>query len=340
MGVAGAVRRLFAPDAIEVRAGDDSIALERYTIDIDTGIIDLGQIQLRSSAKVSGTIDRQNIPPDVNIYVQAYGTERAVKVGLDGTFSFEHIPPGNHVLRIISSDAEIGIADSNLIMAGPAEHQDIGTFLMPPDFWRDTAAVREILDSNGLQGVHTSLVSKEDMGRIVDLNLNQRAITVLPPIISSLRLHSLHINQNMLDSLPFELGFVYSLLQLYGDDNFIQRFSSNLFGLRQLEMLSLRGNRLDTIPPDFGKLDNLKMVDFGSNRIQSLPSTFDRLVNLKDLDVSNNLLTTLPASLVSLTGIDILMVDGNQLCSLSVELETWVDNFSVNPDWKDTQQCK
>jgi len=132
--------------------------------------------------------------------------------------------------------------------------------------------VRRILDTNGLVNTPVSAaVSIGKMGRVYDLNLSNCSITVLPPVISKLRLLKLRIKETPLDSLPDEIGRILSLYHLV-----------------------LQRNNLVYIPDSFGNLTHLKHLDISGNKLSSLPESIINLTNLEFLTLIHNRLKSVP----------------------------------------------
>ncbi|MBF0430601.1 MAG: hypothetical protein HQK83_04945 [Fibrobacteria bacterium] len=323
---------------IEILSGDDSAALVECTKeDIDT--LNIGEIKVTPVASFSGNIDRQNIPPQVNIYVQVYGLDRIQRVGPQGEFRFEGMPPGDYKLRMLSNDTSLGITDSAMVKVGPADTLNVGTFLMPFEFWRDTLVVRKLLDTNGLDSVPVIAVTVAHMGRIVELNLTNRNIKTIPPNIGRLRLFVLRLGKNNIDTIPFELGFMHSLSALFLDSNNINILPLSFFNLGRLERLDLTGNNLITFPPELGRLGMLKVLTLRDNDMQFIPESIEHLINLKALDLSFNNLNGLPGLILKITGLDVLNVNNNKICSMPIEIENWINTFSMDKNWKNTQVC-
>jgi internalin A len=61
--------------------------------------------------------------------------------------------------------------------------------------------------------------------------------------------------------------------------------------------LDLEGNKLESLPPEIGKLSALTTLKVGGNVLQSLPSELRLLRQLTLIDFENNPVTTLPESI-------------------------------------------
>ncbi len=222
-------------------------------------------IQLLPVAGFYGIVDRANIPSSVNIYVQIYGLDKVQKVENAGTFYFSGIPAGNLTLRFVSSDSQYGVIEYDTIAVTPAENWDMGTYIMPFEAWKDTLAVRAILDSNGLFDLSYESVTEIKNGRVVDLNLNRLNISIMPKEIGVLRLKRLHCADNSLESLPNEIGEV-----------------------RTLDKLIVKNNNIGKLPGSIEHLTHMKHMDLSKNKLSSLPKNISKLTRLDFLSVDHN----------------------------------------------------
>lgn len=227
-------------------------------------------INLEQVAGFYGSVDLDNIDPLVDVYVQIYGLERIQKVDKNGEFYFSGIPEWKHIIRVITSNSTYGTIDQDAIEVNSSENRDVGTYRMPFEAWRDTVVVRHILDINGL--INTSVddvVHKGKVGRVVDLNLANMSVKIIPPVIGELRLRKLRLQNNRIDSLPDEIGLILSMHHLI-----------------------LQSNELVYIPDSFGNLSHLDHLDIGGNKLTELPESIINLKNLEFLTLVHNQLTS------------------------------------------------
>lgn len=80
---------------------------------------------------------------------------------------------------------------------------------------------------------------------------------------------------------------------LYGND--LQCINPLLFHLKSLTVLSLRNNRLTTIPSDIALLENLVELSLGNNQLQTIPGELLRLDKLTTLSLFPNPFLPLPS---------------------------------------------
>ena len=94
-------------------------------------------------------------------------------------------------------------------------------------------------------------------------------------------------------------------------------FSCDLHDFSNLEVLNLRGNRIEHIPTEIGSILSLKVLVLSSNQfIGALPETICQLSNLERLEANGNRLAALPETIGGLTVLNALELDGNQLTVL------------------------
>ncbi len=244
----------------------------RYTRNLlDT----LGSIKLVQAGGFYGFIERRNIPRHLNIFVQLRGIDRITKTDQHGKFRFNGLAPGDYNIRILTSDEKFGILDhGDTISVQAGEYKDIGKIRMPFEFWKDTVIIRQILDTNGLYNVPVSDVVKRYHDRIFELILINRKITVLPDIIGDLRIKDIKLIDNPIETIPDELGKIYTL-----------------------HRLTIKGTLIETIPGTIGDLPNIRHLDLSNNEMNNLPDNITNLSMLKFLSVNNNRLKQAPRSI-------------------------------------------
>jgi Leucine-rich repeat (LRR) protein len=104
------------------------------------------------------------------------------------------------------------------------------------------------------------------------------------------------------------------VLRLYG--NSIDSIPDRISELTKLEKLFIGRNDIKYVPASIGELKNLKVFSAQYNEIDSLPDEICDLPNLEQLWLNQNKLTSLPDSLGKLKNLEILQVKFNFLDSL------------------------
>jgi hypothetical protein len=197
------------------------------------------------------------------------------------------------------------------------------------DYPCDSAVVRQLLDTNGLDTLTVEKVAGPRKGRIDSLNLTGKGIAVLPSTIGKLtslkylflgclRYSGLPIGPycNTLVKLPDEIGTLDSLVGLNVDGNQLTSIPATIGGLKQLTGLILSSNHLTAIPGEIGMLKNLRTLDLYHNDLQTLPDEIGQLHSLQYLNITGSLFTSVPATLGDLSSLVTLKITNSGITSL------------------------
>lgn len=109
-------------------------------------------------------------------------------------------------------------------------------------------------------------------------------------------------------ALPNSIGKLQNLrvLRLYGAIESAKILPETIGELRQLEVLDLGRNGLESVPPSIAALSNLKTLRLEYNALKSVPDFVGEFKNLKELSLNaNENIKILPASLAKRTGLKI-----------------------------------
>lgn len=90
----------------------------------------------------------------------------------------------------------------------------------------------------------------------------------------------------------------------------------NLYELRFLEELELRGTLITSIPKSIDKLTSLKILNLGGNHIKEVPDTIGIFSELKKLNLSNNKIQEFPDAISSLISLEELDLHQNYIKSI------------------------
>lgn len=183
------------------------------------------------------------------------------------------------------------------------------------EFSCDSAVVRHILELNGRREVKVSDVVRIGDGRITGLSMQYLGLDTLPP----------------------ELGHLSALTHLGIDRNELREIPGAIGQLTSLVSLLLDNNRLASLPPEIGKLDSLQRLIVFSNFLESVPPEIGRLAALKNLRLDGNRISELPSTFLALAPTEGLDVQNNRLCNISFSAEKWIDRYSADRGWKDSQ---
>lgn len=229
--------------------------------------INLGTIMLKPAAGFHGYVSRTMVPATVNIFVQIYGMDYVLKTDTAGGFSFNGLPAGKHLIRVFTGDTALGTISLDTITVSPAENWNAGKYLLPVDTWQDTAIVRAMLDTNGLDTVPVAAVVTFKNGRVDDMDLTGRGITIIPSNINKLRLKHLRLGENKITYVPDEVGFINTLVALNLKRNTIAKLPGSIGDLTHLGHLELSNNRLSSLPPSVVNLKQIFFLSVNYNRI-------------------------------------------------------------------------
>ena len=100
----------------------------------------------------------------------------------------------------------------------------------------------------------------------------------------------------------------------------LTEFPEEVFENKDLRVLRLYGNNIDTIPDRIAELVNLEKLYIGRNNLKYIPAAIGELKNLKILSVQYNEIDSLPEELGNLTSLEQLWLNQNQLTSLPESL--------------------
>ncbi|KAJ0016858.1 hypothetical protein Pint_09500 [Pistacia integerrima] len=131
-------------------------------------------------------------------------------------------------------------------------------------------------------------------------------------------LETLDLSNNQLhDSIPYNLGDLSHLTSLYLKQNFLTGIiPPSLGNLNSLEYLSLYFNKLSgEIPHQLGKLSQLQILSLDDNELNgTLPKELGNLRNLRSLWLTSNYLTgEVPKEYEQLESLEVFAVGGNNM---------------------------
>jgi Leucine-rich repeat (LRR) protein len=116
---------------------------------------------------------------------------------------------------------------------------------------------------------------------------------------------------------PTLAAFWKNLSMLFLEHNQLDSLPEGLGRLAALQVLILDHNQLSSVPESLGQLTALKSLYLHHNRLDSLPESLGRLTALRWLDLSYNKLSSVPEALLGhLAALQYLCLQHNQLSSL------------------------
>ncbi|CAI5713131.1 unnamed protein product [Peronospora destructor] len=151
------------------------------------------------------------------------------------------------------------------------------------------------------------------MLRTLDLTGNK--LSDLPPQVNALKmLKTLKVSSNMLETLP-DLSALEALTTLVLDGNVLEDIPNVL--PPNLIKLSLKSNRLSTVPRSVLALTQLQELDLSENKLESLSAHLGEMHELQELILDGNKLTELPAALARCVKLKVLSARRNTLVGQS-----------------------
>lgn len=119
----------------------------------------------------------------------------------------------------------------------------------------------------------------------------------------------------------------------WADKNIIQEktnFPKNKEELLKVKHISLRWNRLKSLPKEFFKLIQLEILELNNNALEILPKEIGNLKKLKQLNLNINSLKTLPKEIINLKRLEVLNIKNNKYLELDSEQIGWLIELKNN----------
>lgn len=150
------------------------------------------------------------------------------------------------------------------------------------------------------------------------LALSDSKLKTLPlEVLELLTLRTLDLTNNKLRELPSQLNELTALKTLKISSNHLVELPT-LSKLEALTTLVLDNNLLEDIPNALPP--NVTKLSLKGNKLCTIPHSVLALVHLQELDLSDNALTTLPADLSKMEGLQELNVDNNKVTEVPAAL--------------------
>lgn len=123
------------------------------------------------------------------------------------------------------------------------------------------------------------------------------------------------------------------ILLLWSEENIIQQdtnFPKNKSDFLKVKHISLRWNRLKSLPNELFNLVQLEILELNNNALEILPSKIGNLVNLKVLNLNINSLQNLPQEIVNLKKLEMINIKNNKYLELDEEQISWLIELKQN----------
>ncbi|EHB15358.1 Leucine-rich repeat-containing protein 63, partial [Heterocephalus glaber] len=136
------------------------------------------------------------------------------------------------------------------------------------------------------------------------------------PAIVNRQMHgrnALNLKGFFITSCPDLTPLAFQLIYLNLSFSDLSKFPTEIFCLKNLQILKLRNNPIKAIPSDIQQLKFLRIFSVAFNFISDLPFGLFSLSHLEELDVSYNEITSIPNDIQKLRSLEKLNIDGNYL---------------------------
>ncbi|CAM9018465.1 unnamed protein product, partial [Wickerhamomyces anomalus] len=197
-------------------------------------------------------------------------------------------------------------------------HHDVLKQLSPSEeeyISRDLVHVN--LKSKDLQKIpalcYSSKVQSLDVSNNGDITLPSDFFQTTNSQLSSLRMVNIRAKL-----FPQNVVFARELVSLDLERNFIMNVPQELSRLKNLSILTLRCNKINSLPE---LPPNLKILDISSNEFEDYPESVNKLSNLLQLDLSYNKLKNLPESINNLKSVKKINISSNYLTYVDINLQ-------------------
>ncbi|WP_299223462.1 hypothetical protein [uncultured Aquimarina sp.] len=151
--------------------------------------------------------------------------------------------------------------------------------------------------------------------KVVELELDEKGLTVLPPEICDLfYLKTLSLEGNMITEIPRQIQDLSSNLRTLNlGENQIEIIPKEFFSLTKLTDLRMFTNLLVEIPSDINKLTELRYLSLSNNSLKTLPSELFELSKLNSLFINSIELSEVPEGITNLSQLTALGISSNPL---------------------------
>ncbi len=196
----------------------------------------------------------------------------------------------------------------------------------------DSLVVREILDSNGLQGTTVDALTDTSNGRIVSLNITRAGLTYsdCSRIYKLNRLEKLWLDSNGITQLCNNMAGLTRIKDLNFSLSNFTFFPHQICAFSSLETLNLKYSSLSSLHPQIRYLINLTTLNLRQNELTEIEPGIFECEKLSSLDLYNNKLASIPGEIGNLTNLTSLNVARNNLQEIPVEIENCTELSYLN----------
>ncbi|MBP5516308.1 MAG: leucine-rich repeat domain-containing protein [Bacteroidales bacterium] len=139
----------------------------------------------------------------------------------------------------------------------------------------------------------------------------------------------LRLRYKRMKTIPAKVFTFKNLRVLDLSRNFIDSIPPEIASLTNLEELNVRRNRIRVVPPEVGKLVQLRILDMSRNPILELPDEMSALTRLEELTLWCTGIVSFPPSFVTLN--ETLRVIDLRVCPLTYDDQQAIEELLPNP---------
>ena len=151
------------------------------------------------------------------------------------------------------------------------------------------------LSSNSLTELPRFRTPKLEEFAIADNKLDSLSSLVDLPL-----LRVLDASRNALRVLPFSVGGLQELSEVYLRNNSIENVPASIGMCQKLRMLDISDNKIETLPEELGLISSLTNLKVRHNSLNFVPAKLSQLPHLQELDLYNNKrITNLPQEMTT-----------------------------------------
>jgi len=100
----------------------------------------------------------------------------------------------------------------------------------------------------------------------------------------------------------------------------MNEFIPEITKLKNLYQLKIINSTFETLPSNFGDLENLKELEIDAN-LKELPASFEKLQKLTDLYLNGNSFTSFPKEITKLMSLKSLILDENKIIEIHSDIQ-------------------
>lgn len=126
----------------------------------------------------------------------------------------------------------------------------------------------------------------------------------------------LFMNNNEIERVPEEFAGLDNVTFIYLNSNKVRVIPAAVTKMKSLLGMYFTENRLTEIPTELFGMKQLRKFQISHNHVKEIPAAFGNLVNLIHLNLAENEIASLPDSMANLTQLRVCDLSGNKLTKL------------------------